>query len=129
MYFSPTFLFFLCLDADAFIERGEVNFRGHLIRVERIDGSQEEDVPPETTVLLVENVPEQESGESIKLLLENKRMSGGGPIDTIEKIGEGQYIVYFASCEGISYSPLSCSFPYQPLSSFFRCIGGFSTLH
>jgi hypothetical protein len=87
----------LQIDGALFRHLEELKARGSVITVEAMDVSQ---VSPETNILRVENCPEKETSESLKLLLENKRMSNGGPIDFMECIGDGQYMVQFSSCAG-----------------------------
>jgi hypothetical protein len=56
----------------------------------------------ETNTLLVDNVPDDADPQSLTLLLEDNcyRTRNGGPIDFMERVGKGQYMVCFTSSTG-----------------------------
>ncbi|ELT95659.1 hypothetical protein CAPTEDRAFT_222668 [Capitella teleta] len=73
--------------------------KGCAIKAEYI---QEEVVAPETTsfqsrVISVTNLSKDDHVTSVKLLFENQRRSGGGPVESFEYVEEGYHVITFTS--------------------------------
>ena len=57
-------------------------------------------LPLESNVISVSNISPNEDTNSVKLLFENKRMSGGGPVERVEFVEEGFHVITFTSKQG-----------------------------
>ena len=95
---------FLCLFfsvANLIQKHKKFEFRGSVIAVE---ASSEDligaDPEVESNVISVSNISPDEDANSLKLLFENKRMSGGGAVERVEFVEEGFHVITFSSKQG-----------------------------
>ncbi|ELU11622.1 hypothetical protein CAPTEDRAFT_212668 [Capitella teleta] len=77
----------------------ELRLKGSNIKVEwSQEDSVAQDIPAiESRVISVMNLSKDDDIDSVKLLLENQRRSGGGPIESFEYVKEGFHVITFTT--------------------------------